>query len=280
MRIRKLSDNKIKLLVFQGSARSLDNCPDMESKSSKIVDYIIEKWSNLIDFEIVDLSVNQSKNPIIQPCKGCVSTAGGYHCHFPCDCYFKGGKTKDLLSEQDVYRKLEECDCFLIVSPIYWHSLTTQVKALFDRLVCINLSLTKSDAVDLMGKGNIKNSEITGYFSKSKEYDYMLKNHLEGKHAAFLVHGDDGANEYLDREFPDSYDLNKDGFSLDPNLVLKPYVNQLKYSGVYVPNEFIKCFYVNKGIDYYSANQIYDKTKEFENISDELIENILNKLNG
>ncbi len=33
---------------------------------------------------------NQHKRPIIQPCKGCISTAGGYHCHFPCSCYHKG----------------------------------------------------------------------------------------------------------------------------------------------------------------------------------------------
>ena len=279
MKIRKITDKKLKVLIFQGSARDIDSCPDMESKSSKIVDHILEKWSAIIDFEVIDLSVNQSKKPIIQPCKGCVSTAGGYHCHFPCDCYFKGGKNKDLLSEQDVYRKLEESDCFLIVSPIYWHSLTSQVKALFDRLVCINLSLTNEDAVELMGKGNIKNSLITGKFSQSKEHDDKLKNHLEGKYAAFYVHGDDGSDEYMDMELPDSFDIGIDSFSIDPHSILRPYVNQLKYSGVYVPDNFIKCFYINKGVDYYTANQRYEKTSSFEELADDLINNIINKLN-
>lgn len=279
MKIRKLTDKKLKVLLFQGSARSLDNCPNMESKSNKIVDYIVNKFNNIIDFEVIDLSVNQSENPIIQPCKGCVSTSGGYHCHFPCDCYFKGGKNKDLLSEKDVFGKLMECDCFLIVSPIYWHSLSTQIKALFDRLVCINLTLTHDEAVKLMGNKH-KNSNVTGKLSKSGEYNYMLKNHLEGKYAAFYVHGDDGADDYKDKDLPDSYDIELDSFSVDPLSVVRPYVNQLKYSGVYVPDNFIKSFYINKNIDYYSANKNFDKTELFKYKADELINNIINKING
>jgi multimeric flavodoxin WrbA len=275
MKIRKLTDRKIKLLVFQGSARDLDSCPNMESKSSKILDHIVDKFSNFIDFEIIDLSVNQSKKPIIQPCKGCVSTAGGYHCHFPCDCYFKGGKNKDLLSEKDVFTKLLESDCFLIISPIYWHSLTTQIKALFDRLVCINLTLTHDEAVELMGN-KIKNSDTTGEMSRSGEYKYMLKNHLSGKYAAFYVHGDDGANDYEGLELPDSFDIESD--YIDPLDVVKPYVNQLKYSGVYVPDDFIKSFYINKNKEYYDANKDFDKTVEFLKLADELIENIINKI--
>ena len=275
MRIRKVGDRKLNIVVFQGSARDKDTCPNMESKTHKIVDHLVENWSIYADFEVIDLSVNQSKKPIIQPCKGCVSTAGGYHCHFQCSCYFKGNKEQpDLLKELDVYTKLKECDAFMVYSPIYWHSLSSQVKTLFDRLVCINQTLTVEDAETLMGKGNIKNHEITGELSKLGTSDYLLKNHLEGKYAAFYVHGDDGANDYSKSNLPKSYEPDK--FSKDVRSVVEPFVAQLKYSGVFVPEELIECFYINKGKDYYTSNQEFDKT--FIQKSDNLIKNLLKLL--
>jgi multimeric flavodoxin WrbA len=279
MKIRKIGDQKPKILVFQGSPRDVDTCPNMDSKSHSIVDYMVSKWSPFIDFQVIDLSVNPNKRPTIQPCKGCVSTAGGYHCHFKCSCFVKGSKKQpDLLKDLDVYDKLEECDAFLIVSPIHWYSLTSQIKLLFDRLVCINQTLTVEDAENLMGEGNIKNSEITGKFSKSGKYDGMLRNHLEGKVAAFYVHGDDGANDYSGKEMPKSYDVMNDSFSNNPKSVVTPYVMQLKYSGIFVPDELVEAFYVNKGVDYYTANKKFDSEGEFFERADNLIENILNYL--
>jgi multimeric flavodoxin WrbA len=280
MIIRKLGDKKPKILIFQGSPRDKDTCANMESKTHKVVEYMISKWSPFINFNVIDLSVNQSKRPIIQPCKGCVSTAGGYHCHFECSCYFKGDDKKpDLLKELDVYNLLQECDAFIIVSPIHWHSLSAQVKTLFDRLVCVNQTLTIDDAKKLMGDGNIKNSDITGKFAKSGKYNDMLRNHLEGKVAGFYVHGDDGANDYTGKELPDSYsDVLDDGFSNNPKSVVMPFVMQLKYSGVYVPDNLIQSFYVNKGVDYYTANKTMNKEKEFFERADMLLNNLLDYL--
>lgn len=282
MKVRKLGDKKPKVLVFQGSPRDKDTCPGMDSKSHEIVDYVINKWSPFVDFKVIDLAVNQSKRPTIQPCKGCISTAGGYHCHAFCSCYFKGDKSKpDLLKEMNVYDLLKECDAFIIVSPIHWHSLSSQIKLLFDRLVCVNQTLTVEDAKKIMGSDNIKNSEVTGKFSKSGKYDNMLRNHLEGKVAAFYVHGDDGANDYSDKEYPDSYsNVFDDGFSNNPKSVVMPFVMQLKYSGIYVPDELIQSFYVNKGIDYYTANITIDSQSEFFNRADNLIENLLEYLDS
>jgi len=280
MKIRKLGDLKPKVLVFQGSSRDKDTCPNMESKSHKISEYILEKWSPFIDFKLVDLSVNQSKKPIIQPCKGCISTAGGFHCHFPCSCYFKGDEKKpDLLKELNVYELLKECDAFIIISPIHWHSLTSQVKTLFDRLVCVNETLGVNDALNLMGKGNIKNSEITGKFAKSGKYDNLLRNHLEGKVCGFYVHGDDGADDYEGKELPESYsDVLDDGFSNNPKNVVMPFVMQMKYSGVFVPDNLIQAFYVNKGVNYYVANKTFSKESEFFERADLLMDNLLTYL--
>lgn len=277
MKIRKLGDKKPKVVLFQGSPRDKDTCPNMNSKSHNLVDYILDKWSPFIEFIVIDLAVNQKKKPIIQPCKGCISTAGGYHCHWKCSCYFKGNESQpDLLKELDVYEHLENSDAFIILSPIHWHALSAQVKTLFDRLVCANLTLTVDNAKKLMGDDNIKNADITGQFSKSGKYDDMLQNHLEGKVCAFYAHGDDGANEYADGNYPDSYsDVIKDNFSVDPKSVVMPYVMQMKYSGVYVPDELIQAFYVNKGKDYYSANVDMSREMEFFERADTLIDNLL-----
>ena len=280
MIIRKLGDKKPNVILFQGSPRDKDTCPGMNSKTHTIVEYMVENWSPFINFTVIDLSVNQYKKPIIQPCKGCVSTAGGYHCHFPCSCYNKGDqKLPDLLHELDVYNLLQKCDAFIIVSPIHWHSLSAQIKTMFDRLVCTNLTMNVWDAINVLGRENIKNSEVTGKLSRSGKYDNLLRNHLEGKVAGFYVHGDDGADDYHDRELPDSYnDVFDDGFSNNPKNTVMPFIMQLKYSGVYVPDELVQAFYVNRGVDYYTANISVMKNRELFERADTLLDNLLNYL--
>jgi len=278
MIIRKLGQRS-KVVLFQGSPRDAETCPNMNSKTHKVLEYLIDKWSPFIDFVVIDLAVNPKKRPTIQPCKGCVSTAGGYHCHWSCDCFIKGSKVApDLLKELDVYELLEQSDAFVIMSPIHWHALTSQVKLLFDRLVCSNLTLTQSDAVKLMGKGNTKNSEITGKFAQSGQYNDMLRNHLEGKVCAFYVHGDAGADEYKNGDFPEAYDVLDDGFTNNAKNVVMPYVMQMKYSGIWVPDELVEAFYVNKGKDYYTANLEITKEWEFFERADNLMDNLLNFL--
>lgn len=196
-----------------------------------------------------------------------------------CSCYFKGDEKKpDLMHELDIYDKLQSCDAFIIVSPIHWYSLTSQVKTFFDRLVCVNQTLAVDDAKKLMGPDNIKDSKVTGKFSKSGKYENMLRNHLEGKVAAFYVHGDDGAKDYTKNPLPESYDVMMDPFSIDPKSAVLPYIMQMKYSGVFVPDELVQAFHINKGIDYYTSNITFDKQKEFKERADELLENLLTYL--
>ncbi len=280
MIIRKLGDKKPTVVLFQGSPRDKETCSGMDSKTDTVVEYMVENWSPFINFKVINLSVNQHKRPIIQPCKGCISTAGGYHCHFPCSCYNKGDqKMPDLLHELDVYKLLQESDAFIIVSPIHWHSLTTQIKSLFDRLVCINLTMDVWDAINVIGREGIKDPKVTGKLAKTKKYNSLLRNHLEGKVAGFYVHGDNGADDYNDRELPPSYDVMDDGFQNNPKNVVMPFINQLKYSGVYVPDELVQAFYTNKGVDYYTANLTVMKNRELFERADALLDNLLNYLN-
>ena len=188
-----------------------------------------------------------------------------------CTCYKKDDEKKpDFMYDGDIYTKLEECDAFLVFSPIHWYSVSSQVKALFDRLVCASQTLHYDDAIKILGKGNLKNSEITGKFAQSGEYNELLKNHLEGKVAGFYIHGDDGANDYDGKELPDSF---KDE-NFTPKQSIAPIVNQCRYSGINVPNDLIEAFYINKDKDYYTSNlDLENLSKPFDN-ADRLLENL------
>lgn len=246
MIIRKISDTKPNILVFQGSPRSEDSCANQTPKSAKVIDWVVEKYSPFIDFDVIDLSVRKT---IIQPCKGCVSTSNGFHCHWKCTCFKKGSEEyPDLMYEADIYDKLEQCDGFLVVSPIHWYSVSSQVKAMFDRLVCANLTITKEEALKLFGEGNIKTADLTGQAELSERYKSMLRNHLEGKFAAFYVHGDDGAADY------DGNQPNIGDKMWDVRNSVMPIVYQCRYSGMISPDELVEAFYVNKGIKYYQSN--------------------------
>jgi len=256
---------KPKLLVFQGSPRKLKSCSNQTPKSKKLIDYILEYWSNVYQIEVIDLAIG---DVTISPCKGCVSTSGGFHCHWKCTCYGKDLEKKDLMYESEIYDKLEGCDAFLVVSPINWYSVSTQVKAMFDRLVCANLTLTREEAIQIMGEGNIKNSKITGAAELSGEYKHLLRNHLEGKTAAFYIHGDDGADDYS----KDPIEIGDSNW--DPVNSIMPLVYQCRYSGINCPDELVEAFYINKGIPYYEANLEMKYEEEFF----ERMDSLLNKL--
>jgi multimeric flavodoxin WrbA len=188
-----------------------------------------------------------------------------------CDCYSKDSDTApDFMHDADIYTKLEKCDAFLVFSPIHWYSVTSQVKAMFDRLVCANLTLTHDEAVEILGKGNTKNSELTGKLAQSGEHKDLLKNHLEGKIAGFYIHGDDGANDYEDKDLPDSF--KPDNFEAKQTII--PIVNQCRYSGINVPNDLIRAFSINKGKDYYTANLDLEKLSKPFDEADSLMKNL------
>jgi len=268
MIIRKLSDKRYNVVIVQGSPRKENSCADQKSKTEKIVEHIVKKYSTFIDFELVDLAVDGVK---VQPCKGCISTSNGFHCHFKCSCYKKGSeKNPDLMYEQDVYDKLLNCDAFLIVTPIHWYSVSTQVKAMFDRLVCVNQTITTEQAIELFGKENIKDSSITGNTELTNKYRHLLKNHLAGKVGSFYCHGDNGASDYKGEEKPYTGEE-----MWDMKNAIMPLVFQCRYSEIEVPDQLIECFYINEGKEYYQANIDFEKTPEFIERADNLVERLL-----
>jgi multimeric flavodoxin WrbA len=262
---------KPNVVIFNGSPRKENSCANQTSKTRKLVDYVLDKYSDRVNLQVVDLSVGKVN---IQPCKGCVSTSNGFHCHWKCTCYSKHNQDKpDLMYEADIYDKLEACDAFIVVSPIHWYTLSTQVKAMFDRLVCANLTITREQALQLFGE-DAKNSEVTGAAELSGKYNHLLKNHLHGKIAAFYAHGDDGANDYGGDQ-PHTGDENWDV----KNSVL-PFVYQCRYSGMRCPDDLVEAFYINKGVPYYEANAEMPYEREFFNRMDNLVRTVLKYIEG
>lgn len=270
MNIRKLTDKKPTIMVFQGSPRKIDSCANQKSKSEKVVEHIINKWMPFANFDVVDLGIGDTR---IQPCKGCVSTAGGMHCHWKCDCFAPNmEENPDLMHDEDIYGRLENCDGFIVVTPIHWYSVSSQVKAMFDRLVCANLTITKEQAVEIFGKGNTKNSKLTGRAELSSKYKNLLKNHLEGKWAGFIAHGDNGANDY-DNNSPNVGDQ---FWSVRNNIM--PLVYQCRFSGINCPDDLIEAVYINEGIPYYQAN--LEPVDHLYELSDGVVERMIDYINN
>jgi hypothetical protein len=141
---------------------------------------------------------------------------------------------------------------------------------MFDRLVCANLTVTKEQAIEIFGDGNIKTADLTGQAELEGNYKNLLKNHLEGKVASFFVHGDDGANDY-DGNQPYTSDLNWDV----KNSVM-PLVYQCRYSAIDCPDELIEAFHINKGLDYFEAN--LQPNKELFERADSLMDRLIKHL--
>jgi multimeric flavodoxin WrbA len=266
---------KIKILAIQGSARSDNCCPDHESKSYRLLKNAIKDRKDVV-FDVIDLSVKCDGN-IIQPCKACISTAGGIHCHFPCSCYSKGSKIKDFMHEEDVYQKLENSDGFVVFSPINWDAPSSVVKSFFDRLVCCNLTLAIEDAKEILGN-DLKNSAVTRPLAKSGKYDDLLKNHLEGKYAAFFMQGDNGADDYKDIKKPDSYieySKNKT-LNSDPIKSIEPIVKQMVYSGIYVKEGCVDGLISGFGTDYPTNDDKLEQ--ELFQRSRKVVDNLINHI--
>jgi multimeric flavodoxin WrbA len=277
--------SKKKVVLVVGSARNPDCCPDEKSKTHRIAERIKKDFSDKVLFEVVDLSV-KCDGVTVQPCKGCVSTSS-FHCHWACDCYGKKSDPKDLMHQQDVYKKLEECDGFFVLTPINWSSCTSVVKSFFDRLVCANLTITAEEAQELMD-GDIKDSKKSRELEKSGKYSAMLKNHLEGKRAGFFAHGNEGGADYLqfavDKKkilpiIPESLLKYEERHGKeDISKLLDPLVRQCVYSGVRVDDCCVRVVTYGFGVSYSDSNDAFKKDEDLYPVAAATFSNFVERL--
>lgn len=277
---------KKRVVLVVGSARSAECCPDEDSKTHKLARLIGKEFSDRVKFEVVDLSV-KCDGVNVQPCKGCVSTSS-FHCRWPCDCYSKESDPKDLMHRENVYGKLEESDGFFVLTPINWSSCSGVVKSFFDRLVCASLTMKADEAVELLGKDDIKNSKKTRELERSGRHNELLKNHLEGKVAGFFAHGNEGGADY--REFAEKKtkslpvvplsmaEYEKAHGGEDVSRLLDPLVRQCVYSGIRVPDDCVRVVTYGFGVSYGEVNDMFDREKKLQGEALEVFSNFLSSI--
>lgn len=266
---------KIKILVVQGSPRTKKSCSGGDSKTEYLMKQAIKSLDKNVDVDVLDLSLTDDE-PKVQPCKGCIGTANGFQCHWPCSCYGKDDKTcPDLMHDENVYDRIKKADGFAVFTPIHWYAVSSQVKAMFDRLVCANLTLTV-EAAKAITKDDIKNPKKNIELEKSGEYSALLKNHLEGKIGAFFIHGNDGANDYKGRRFPLAMSDTK--HDITPKESVMPIVLQCRYSGIFVPDHLIEAIVFGYNEPYSLSNDKIDSNEKAIKSSIKLLNNLVKEI--
>lgn len=266
---------KIKILVIQGSPRTKKSCSGGDSKTEFLMKEAIKNLDKDVKIDVLNLSILDDQ-PKVQPCKGCVGTANGFQCHFPCSCYSPNDKSvPDLMHDEKVYDRFKEADGFAVFTPVHWYSVSTQVKALFDRMVCVNLTLTVEDAKRLT-KNDIKNSKKTIELEQSGKYQNLLKNHLEGKIGAFFIHGNNGADDYEAKKYPLAMADTK--HYITAKEAVMPIVLQCRYSGIFVPDHLIESLNFGFNEPYSVSNEKIDKNKKAIEKAIELLNNLTKEI--
>lgn len=253
------SERPFRILIISGSNRRQYNCPGVDSKSRtlmlRMAESLPQEWE--IDYE--DLG-NIYGRAHIQSCNACVSTSMAL-CVFPCNCYAKGSKFEpDLMWDLDLYSRLDLADAWVIIAPVNWYAPTSNLKLMFDRLVCVNGGNPREDLIEH------KNAELAMKLEHSPEWEKLSQNHFEGKTCAFFCYGDGGGDE-LDEEGRPKILRHKKYFNPEEEpfdemrQAYAPLVWQCRYGGIEVPDVLWK--YVEFGLGKkYSDNQAEDMATE------------------
>jgi hypothetical protein len=227
-------ERPFRVLIISGSNRRQYNCPGVDSKSRalmlRMADRLPTEWE--IDYE--DLG-NVFARAHIASCNACVSSSMALCC-WPCNCYAKDSKLEpDLMWDLDLYARLDLADAWAIVGPVNWYAPTSNLKLMFDWLVCMNGGNPREDLIEH------KNAELAMKLEHSPEWEELSKNHLEGRTAAFFCYGDGGGDELDGAGRPKIlkrkhyFDPVDEPFD-DMRQTYAPLVWQCRYGGVEVPD--------------------------------------------
>lgn len=182
-------------------------------------------------------------------------------CCWPCNCYDKNSKLEpDLMWDLDMYARLDLADAWAIIAPVNWYAPTSNLKLMFDRLVCMNGGNPREDLIEH------KDAELAMKLEHSPEWEKLSRNHLEGRTAAFYVYGDGGGDE-LDADGRPKHLRHKNYFNPDEEPfdddrdTYAPLVWQCRYSGIEVPDRLWRYKEFGQGKKY-SDNQAEDMATE------------------
>lgn len=229
-----IEQRPFRVLLLSGSGRRQYNCPGVDSKSRALMLRMAELLPQEWEIDLEDLG-NVYGRERIQSCNACVSTSMAL-CVWPCNCYRPGDKAEpDLMWNLDLYARFDLADAWAIIAPVNWYGPTTNIKTLFDRLVCMSGGNPSEESI------KHKNPELAMQLETSPEWKELSQNHLEGRTAAFFCYGDQGGTEMDEAGRPkllqhDDYfnPLNEPFENMRDSYA--PIVWQCRYSGVEVPD--------------------------------------------
>jgi hypothetical protein len=184
-----------------------------------------------------------------------------------CNCYEKNSKLEpDLMWDLNMYARLDLADAWAIIGPINWYAPTTNLKLMFDRLVCMNGGNPQEDLIEH------KNAELAMKLEHSPQWEELSINHLEGRSAGFFCYGDGGGDELDETGRPDIlrhkeyFDSEKEPFENDRDSYA-PLVWQCRYSGIEVPDHLWRYVEFGRGKKY-SDNQAEEMATETDVFKD------------
>lgn len=252
---RPTDQRPFRVLIIAGSGRREYNCPGVDSKARAFMIRMGEQLPKEWEVDLEDLG-NVYGRSRIQSCNACVSTSMAL-CVWPCNCYEKDDSDEpDLMWDLDLYARLDLADAWAIIGPLNWYAPTSNLKAMFDRLVCMNGGNPREDLIEH------KNPELAMALEHAEEWEKLSINHLEGRTAAFFCYGDGGGDE-LDvtgRPFklrhPAWFDPEQEPFENNRD-AYRPLVWQCRYSGIEVPDDLWRYEMFGEGKKY-SDNQSED----------------------
>ncbi len=253
------ADRPFRVLIISGSQRRQYNCPGVDSKSRTLMLRMAAQLSQEWEIDMEDLG-NVFGRERIQSCNACASTSMVL-CVWPCNCYAKDNKDEpDLMWNLDLYARLDLADAWAIIGPVNWYAPPSNLKLMFDRLVCMSGGNPREDLIEH------KNPEIAMKLEHAPEWKELSRNHLEGRTAGFFCYGDDGADEtdrsgrphilkhsgYFDPEV-EPFENGRDAYA--------PLAWQCRYSGIEVPDALWHYVEFGHGKKY-SDNQAEDIAQE------------------
>ncbi|HXG86894.1 MAG TPA: NAD(P)H-dependent oxidoreductase [Vicinamibacterales bacterium] len=247
-----LEQRPFRVLVLAGSDRRQYNCPGVDGKARTLALRVAERLPAAWEIDLEDLG-NVYGRARIQSCNACVSTSMAL-CVWPCNCYEPDNEDEpDLMWDLDLYARLDLADAWAFVGPVNWYAPSSNLKLLFDRLVCMNGGNPREELIDH------KNPELAAKLEHSPAWPPLSQNHLEGRTAAFFCYGDAGGDELDDSGRPKIlkhrayFDPTQEPFDNERD-TYAPLVWQCRYGGVEVPDDL--WIYEEFGRDQpYSDNQ-------------------------
>ena len=178
-----------------------------------------------------------------------------------CNCYEPSSVLEaDLMWNLDLYARLDLADAWAIIGPVNWYAPTTNLKLMFDRLVCMNGGNPREDLIEH------KNAELAMKLEHQPEWEELSVNHLEGRTAGFFCYGDGGGDELDESGRPkilrhkEYFDPEKEPFE-EMRDTYAPLVWQCRYGGVEVPDDLWRYVEFGHGKKY-SDNQAEDMATE------------------